>query len=86
MVKLQTMLDGFIIEELKRREQERARSERQRPVLELPVPSSEGRPETYDPDDWRRDERSDSDHDRPLGNGSKRERKAPPSTVIHIDL
>jgi len=30
------MLDAFIIQELKRREQERLRQERQRPVLEIP--------------------------------------------------
>ena len=31
------MLDGFIIEEIKRREQERLRRERKRPTLEIPV-------------------------------------------------
>jgi hypothetical protein len=30
------MLDAFIIQELKRREQERLRQERQRPQLEIP--------------------------------------------------
>jgi hypothetical protein len=39
------MLDGFIIEELKRRERDRAREERRRPMLELPLP-----------DDLRREE------------------------------
>ena len=37
------MLDSFIIEEIRRRE--RVREERQRPVLELPLPS----PEDYPP-------------------------------------
>ncbi len=31
------MLDGFIIEELKRRERERQKQERKRPTLEIPV-------------------------------------------------
>jgi hypothetical protein len=36
------MLDAFIIEEIKRRE--RARQERERPVIELPVPPAEEPP------------------------------------------
>ena len=36
------MLDAFIIEEIKRRE--RMRQERDRPVVELPLPSPEDRP------------------------------------------
>lgn len=31
------MLDSYIIDELKRRERERAQRERQRPTLEIPV-------------------------------------------------
>lgn len=31
------MLDSYIIEELKRRERERAQRERQRPTLEIPI-------------------------------------------------
>jgi hypothetical protein len=36
------MLDAFIIEEIKRRE--RHREERERPVLEIPLPGPENRP------------------------------------------
>lgn len=36
------MLDAFIIEEIKRRE--RLRQERERPVLEIPLPVPEERP------------------------------------------
>lgn len=36
------MLDAFIIEEIKRRE--RRRHEDERPVVELPLPTSEDRP------------------------------------------
>ncbi|HYX92876.1 MAG TPA: hypothetical protein VE782_15025 [Myxococcaceae bacterium] len=35
------MLDAFIIEEIKRRERARQDRERQRPVVELPVPPAE---------------------------------------------
>ncbi|MFN0062634.1 MAG: hypothetical protein ACKVPX_08965 [Myxococcaceae bacterium] len=38
------MLDGFIIEEIKRRERLQ-REERDRPFVELPVPKPEGKPE-----------------------------------------
>ncbi len=40
------MLDAFIIQELKRREQERLRKERQRPVLEIPIHDDRDQPET----------------------------------------
>lgn len=43
------MLDAFIIEELKRREQRR--DDRQRPVIELPLPSSEDRPRRSETED-----------------------------------
>jgi hypothetical protein len=69
------MLDGFIIEELKRREQERARKDRQRPVLELPLPSHEVNPEGEPREDWRNDENERPDP-----------RKRKPETVVHIDL
>ncbi len=36
------MLDAFIIEEIKRRE--RVREERERPMVELPLPSPDERP------------------------------------------
>lgn len=45
------MLDGFIIEELKRREQERLRKERKRPTIEIPVYRDD-----RDEDDRRREE------------------------------
>jgi len=35
------VLDTYIIEELKRREQERLRKERQRPTIEIPVQKEE---------------------------------------------
>lgn len=35
------MLDSYIIEELKRRERDRAQRERQRPTLEIPVSRDE---------------------------------------------
>jgi hypothetical protein len=35
------MLDSYIIEELKRRERERAQRERQRPTLEIPISREE---------------------------------------------
>ena len=35
------MLDSYIIDELKRRERERAQRERQRPTLEIPVQRDE---------------------------------------------
>lgn len=48
------MLDTYIIEELKRRERERAQRERQRPSVEIPVQ----RPPEDEEDD-RRSERDD---------------------------
>lgn len=45
------MLDSYIIEELKRRERERAQRERQRPTLEIPIVQRD-EPE---PDDQRTD-------------------------------
>lgn len=48
------MLDSYIIEELKRRERERAQRERQRPTLEIPV----NRDEKDDED--RRSDREES--------------------------
>ncbi|MCA2979704.1 MAG: hypothetical protein INH41_29110 [Myxococcaceae bacterium] len=36
------MLDGYIIEELRRREAERQRQERQQPQLDLPLRRDEG--------------------------------------------
>jgi hypothetical protein len=38
------MLDVFIIEEIKRRERERIRQERERPFVELPIPSPDEKP------------------------------------------
>lgn len=48
------MLDSYIIEELKRRERDRAQRERQRPTLEIPV----SRDEKEDED--RRSDREDA--------------------------
>jgi hypothetical protein len=48
------MLDSYIIEELKRRERERAQRERQRPTLEIPIIHDE------QDDDDRRSEREDA--------------------------
>jgi hypothetical protein len=39
------MLDSYIIDELKRRERERAQRERQRPTLEIPVVQRDEEPE-----------------------------------------
>jgi hypothetical protein len=50
------MLDAFIIEEIKRRERERIRQERERPFVELPVPNA--------PDEERPPRRSDNDEDK----------------------
>ena len=47
------MLDSYIIEELKRRERERAQRERQRPTLEIPLIKDEK------DDDDRRSDRED---------------------------
>lgn len=46
------MLDGYIIEELRRREAERQRQERQRPQMEIPK---------HRDDDEPRDRRSEKD-------------------------
>jgi hypothetical protein len=46
------MLDGYIIEELRRREAERQRQERQRPQIEIPK---------HRDDDEARDRRSEKD-------------------------
>jgi hypothetical protein len=48
------MLDAFIIEEIRRRERERVKQERERPFVELPIPSPEERPP-------RRSEREDGE-------------------------
>lgn len=48
------MLDTYIIEELKRREQERLRKERQRPTVEIPAQRDERE------DDDRRSEREEA--------------------------
>ena len=47
------MLDAYVIEEIKRRERERAREER--PVIELPLPQAPGR--VPEPDKDAPDER-----------------------------
>ena len=47
------MLDSYIIDELKRRERERAQRERQRPTLEIPVAQRDEEAE----EDARRSER-----------------------------
>ncbi|MBL8915178.1 MAG: hypothetical protein JNM17_31030 [Archangium sp.] len=47
------MLDTYIIEELKRREQERLRKERQRPTVEIPIQREERE------DDDRRSDREE---------------------------
>lgn len=49
------MLDSYIIEELKRRERERAQRDRQRPTLEIPIIRDE-----KDDDEDRRSDREDS--------------------------
>jgi hypothetical protein len=49
------MLDSYIIEELKRRERERAQRDRQRPTLEIPVIRDE-----KDDDEDRHSDREDS--------------------------
>jgi hypothetical protein len=49
------MLDAFIIEEIKRRE--RLRQERDRPVLEIPVPVPDDRPKRRSDTDGQDDER-----------------------------
>lgn len=51
------MLDGYIIEELRRREAERQRQERQRPTVEIPV---------HRDDDQGRNGRAEQDE--PAGN------------------
>lgn len=53
------MLDAFIIEELRRRE-ERERSDRERPVLELPIDRGD---DSIEPP-RREDKNGDPDHDR----------------------
>jgi hypothetical protein len=53
------MLDAYVIEEIKRREAERQKQERSRPVLEIPV-----RP----PDDDEEDRKNDQD-ERPRPSG-----------------
>jgi hypothetical protein len=49
------MLDAFIIEEIKRRE--RLRQERERPSVELPVPSEDGPHRKSDTDDTEKPQR-----------------------------
>jgi hypothetical protein len=49
------MLDSFIIEEIKRRE--RLRQERDRPVVELPLPAPEERPRRRDTQDEEKPQR-----------------------------
>jgi hypothetical protein len=55
------MLDGYIIEELRRREAERQRQERQRPQLEIPK---------HRDDDEGRDRRSEKDEPTTNSEGS----------------
>jgi hypothetical protein len=51
-----SMLDAYVIEEIKRRERDKGRDDR--PSVELPVPSAPGRPPE------RTDDESDRDGDR----------------------
>lgn len=52
------MLDAFIIEELRRREeQERNRQSRERPVLELPIDDREAPPFNRRPEEEEKGER-----------------------------
>jgi hypothetical protein len=53
------MLDAFIIEEIKRREREKLRQERERPFVELPLPNSpdERPPRRSDTDEEKRPSR-----------------------------
>jgi len=54
------MLDGYIIEELRRREAERQRQERQRPQVQIPL---------HDDDDERADRAAEPDQE-PSKSGS----------------